>query len=559
MSSVSALNSLLSSTTPTTPTTVNISSILAAAVGATTPGIDVSAAVAAAISAARAPERIWQAEQATLTSQTTALTAIQAATNALTADMASLNTLTGPLSARTVTSSNPNAVTATAATGTVTGNHSVVVQNLATTGSWFSDLAASPTAALPASSFTITTKAGGSATITTGSGVNTLNDVATSINAQNLGVTATVVSDSTGSRLAIISNSSGSASDFSITSAPYTGTSWSSQSIPSSSTLGANSFTLTSGGTTTTISTTSGETYAQLASDINGRLLGVTASVVSDSTGSHLTIASSDGTTPFTISEPSFGYSQAAAGANANLTVDGVPISSATNTVTGAVNGVTLNLLSATSGGTINLTVASDAAKVSTAINQFVSDYNTAIGLVNSQFTFNGATSSQGVLGSDPTVRSLQNSLMQVLNYVNLPATGISTVPTLSSLGITAASDGTLSVDSATLNSALINNASGVQNFFQGASLNGFANSLTTQLSNFTNPGSGAFTVDLNSISKTNADLTKQISDFESIFIANQQTLLTAMYSQAEIALQQLPTQMAQIQAELGNTTKSGG
>ncbi len=558
MSSVSAVNSLLSSTTPTTPT-VNLSSILAATVGATTPGIDVSAAVAAAISAARAPERIWQAEQATLTSQTTALTAIQAATNALTTDMASLNTVTGPLSARTVTSSNTSAVTATAATGTVTGNHSVVVQNVATTGSWFSDLASSPTAALPATSFTITTKAGASATITTGSGVNTLNDVATSINAQKLGVTATVVSDSTGSRLAIISNSSGSAADFSITSAPYTGTSWSSQSIPSGSTLGANSFTLTSGGTTTTISTTTGETYAQLASDINGRLLGVTASVVNDSIGSHLSIVSSNGTTPFTISEPSFGYSQAAAGTNANLTVDGVPISSATNTVTGAVSGVTLNLLGATSGGTVNLTVASDAVQISTAINKFVSDYNTAIGLVNSQFTFNGATSSQGVLSSDPTLRSLQNALQQVVNYVNTPATGTTTVSTLSALGIAAGTDGTLTVNSATLNNALINNPSDVQNFFQGASLNGFANSLTTQLSNFTNPGSGAFTVDLNSISKSNADLTKQISDFESLYIANQQTVLTAMYSKAEIALQQLPTQMAQIQAELGNNTKSGG
>src|SRR5260370_28783886 len=127
------------------------------------------------------------------------------------------------------------------------------------------------------------------AKIRTGSGVNRLKDLAPSINGKNLGVTATVVSDSTGSRLAIISNSSGSAADFSITSAPYTGTSWSSQSIPNGSTLGANSFTLTSGGVTTTISTTAGETYAQLPSDINGRLLGVTASVLSESIRAHLT------------------------------------------------------------------------------------------------------------------------------------------------------------------------------------------------------------------------------------------------------------------------------
>jgi flagellar hook-associated protein 2 len=40
------------------------------------------------------------------------------------------------------------------------------------------------------------------------------------------------------------------------------------------------------------------------------------------------------------------------------------------------------------------------------------------------------------------------------------------------------ANDGTLSVDSATLNSALTNNATDVQNFFEGTALNGFANSV---------------------------------------------------------------------------------
>jgi len=96
-----------------------------------------------------------------------------------------------------------------------------------------------------------------------------------------------------------------------------------------------------------------------------------------------------------------------------------------------------------------------------------------------------------------------------------------------------------------------------VQNFFQGASLNGFASSMNSQLDEYTNPSNGAFTVDLNSIQSTNDALTTQINDFETDYIANQKTILTAMYSQAEIALQELPTEMAQIQAELGQNTKS--
>ena len=156
MSSVSSVNSLLSGTTNTSTPAINISNLLAASSGESTPGIDVAAAVAAAIYADRAPERIWQADQTTLTGQTTALTAIQTATTAITTDLQSLNSLTGPLAARTATSSNTGEVTATAAAGTVAGNHTVVVNSLASTAAWYSDLATSATAPLPASSFTLT-------------------------------------------------------------------------------------------------------------------------------------------------------------------------------------------------------------------------------------------------------------------------------------------------------------------------------------------------------------------------------------------------------------------
>jgi len=554
MSSVSSVNSLASTTTPA----IDISSILAATVGANTPGIDVTAAVAAAIYADRAPERAWQADQVTLTSQTTALTAIQTATNDVTTDLNNLNTLTGPLSLRTVTSSDPEEFTATAVAGTVAGSHTVVVNSLATTGSWYSDLESSPTSTLPSSSLTLTTTAGATATIATGAGNagDTLADLASTINGLGLGVNASVVSDSTGSRLAIIANSSGSAADLSITSANYTGTSWSSPDIPTGDTLGANSFALTSGGTTTTISTTSGETYATLASDINAMNLGVTATAGSNANGTNLSIASTDGTTPFTISEPSFGFTQAAAGANANLTVDGVPVNSASNTVTGAITGVTLSLVGAAPGSVANLTVASNATEVSTAINQLVTDYNSAIGLVNAQFVV-GSSGTEGPLGADSVLTNLQSTLEQAVNYVNTPASGTTTVSNLSDLGITTNADGTLALDSTALNTALTNSPSDVQNFFQGTALNGFANTMNTALTTFTDPADGAFTLDLSGISSTNANLTTEINDFESNYITNQQTTLTAEFSSAEIALQQLPTEMAQISAELGNNSNN--
>jgi flagellar hook-associated protein 2 len=527
---------------------------LAASAGQSTPGIDVTAAVAAGIYADRAPERLWQADQTTLSNQTSALTAIQTATSALETDMESLNTVNGPLAARTVASSNPNYLEATAATGTAAGVHTVVVNSLASIGSWYSDLEASPTSTVPTSSMTITTNSGATATFPTGAGTtgDNLTDLATAINGANLGVTASVVSDSTGSRLAIVSNTSGAAAGFSITSANYTGTSWTSPDIPTGSTLGANSITITIGGTPTTIATTSGETYAQLATAINGLGIGVTATAGTDANGTNLNIASTDGVTPFTINEPSFGFTQAVPAADASLTVDGVPIQSASNTVTGAISGVTLNLLGAAPGSPISLTVASDASQVSTAINQFVTDYNTAIGLVNSQFTVDSSSNTEGVLASDPTIVNLQSTLEQAISYMFTPTTGTTTVSSLNDLGITANSDGSLAVDSATLDNALANNPSDVQNFLEGPALNGFANSLYNSLNTFTMPSTGAFSVDLSSYATQNSALNSQINDFETNYIASQQTILTAEYSKAEVALQQLPQEMQQLNAELG-------
>jgi flagellar hook-associated protein 2 len=158
------------------------------------------------------------------------------------------------------------------------------------------------------------------------------------------------------------------------------------------------------------------------------------------------------------------------------------------------------------------------------------------------------------VLASDPTVVALQSTLEQALNYVNTPATGTTTVSTLNDLGISAGADGALTVDVTTLDNALTNNPTDVQNFFEGASLNGFANSLTNTLNTFTDPANGAFTVDLSGISTSSAGLTSEISDFETNYIANQQTILTAMYSSAEIALQQLPQEMQELNSELGFT-----
>jgi flagellar hook-associated protein 2 len=473
MSSISALNALLSGSSSSSSSSINLTQILQAALGASSPGIDVTSAVSAAVTAARAPEQTWLSQESLIQNQANALTSLQNGVSTLDRDLQSLNSLIGPLSAASVSSSNSGIVTGSASSGTAASNHIVVVNSLASTASWASNVVASATTPLAAGSFTITGADGTTTTISTGSGTSTLSDVANTINADNLGVTASVITDASGARLAIVSNTSGSAANFSVSG--------------------------------------------------SGAL----------------------------------NFSQTVSGANASFSVDGLNLTSASNTVSGVVQGVTLNLQSANPGAQVNLNISPNTSQAADAINQFVTDYNSVISAVNAQFADSG--SGQGALASDSTVHSLQNDLLSALSYTYTPASGTTSMPNLSSMGITVNKDGTLSADSTALNNALQNHYSDVQSFFQGTAFNGFAGSLDQQLTGFLSPSSGAFTVDLQSLNSQYATLQANVSNFESNVITPLQGRLQAQYSQAEILLQQLPTQMQQINMELGyNNTKNG-
>jgi len=72
------------------------------------------------------------------------------------------------------------------------------------------------------------------------------------------------------------------------------------------------------------------------------------------------------------------------------------------------------------------------------------------------------------------------------------------------------------------------------------------------QLTSFISPADGAFTVDLKSIGTEYTTLQDDIDNFQTNVIAPLKTRLTSEYSDAEIALEQLPTELKNIDAELG-------
>lgn len=242
---------------------IDISSLLEALTGASTPGIDVNTAVAAAIDAMEAPEEVWLTQQQTLQSQSSALNSVESDVTALSTAISALQDPDGALGSMTVSSSNSEVLSASASAGTAVGNHVITVSQLATTASWYSDTVANGSTNLTPGGFSLQVGSGAPVNITIGQGVNTLSQLATDINGQKLGVTASVVQDASGSRLAIVSNESGAANNISITN------------------------------------------------------------------------------------DTGLNFTQAEAGQDASLTVDGIPLTSSSNTVTGAVSGLTLNLLGA--------------------------------------------------------------------------------------------------------------------------------------------------------------------------------------------------------------------
>ena len=322
--------------------------------------------------------------------------------------------------------------------------------------------------------------------------------------------------------------------------------------------LAAGSFSIQVGSnapSTITIDNTN-NTLDQLAATINNAKLGVTANVVTDSNGARLSIvANNSGTaSDVTISNNTTGLAltKASSGKDASLTVDGVPISSASNTVKGVVPNVTFNLNGASPNTQVTVNVAPDTEAVLAAVNTFVKDYNTVIQEVNAGYAIDQTAGTAGPLIGDSTGAIVQQQLLDMSTY---SVSGAGNFTSLASLGISTANDGTLTVDSAALTNAVTSDFQSFQKFFQGAA--GLGTFFSQQLTQMTDPTQGAMSIDLKSFQATSQSLQTQIDDLET-YISTEQQQWKTQYERANILLQQLPQLEKQIQVQLGFYSTTG-
>jgi flagellar hook-associated protein 2 len=442
-------------------------------------GIDVKSIVNSILSQQTGPLTTWRNQQTDLSTQAGILAGLNSNLTTLAATVLSLADPHGALASQSALSSNSAILTATAQNAAISGTHQIVVSSLATTGTLYT---------------------------------NPLTDGNTSF-------------------------------------------------LPDGATTGDIKLQVGgAGGTTHDIVITKGtnDTVASLASYINSQKWGVSASVVSDAGGARLAVYSQASGVPGALSissnDTNLTFNAPVGGTNASLTIDGVPLSSTSNTVTGAIDGVTLNLASASPDTPVQLTVGPDATAATNAINQFVDAYNSVINIINTQFSVNPATNSQGPLGSDSTLRALQSRL---LNDVTYSLGGNGGLVNLAALGIDLNNDGTLSVNQVatdthpSLSNVLAQNPRAVQNFFSNDSGSGFANSFNSDLFSLTDVTDGIVNLDIAGNKTQQKALETQIGHLQDRLSAQQQQL-TALYSRVNATLESYPSLLFTVTAIIG-------
>lgn len=169
---------------------------------------------------------------------------------------------------------------------------------------------------------------------------------------------------------------------------------------------------------------------------------------------------------------------------NASYTLDGLELSSSTNTVT-ALSGLTIKL---TGEGSSTLTVGANTEGLKTSVESFVTAYNTLITVTNAltkvSATDDGSSTEAGAMVGDASVRSLLTSIRSALSDTS-GASGNLNV--LAQLGVTTNKDGTLAIDDAKLTSSLESNYADVKEFFAGS--NGLLSRLGDVTSAYTASG----------------------------------------------------------------------
>ncbi|KPY36680.1 Flagellar hook-associated 2 domain-containing protein [Pseudomonas syringae pv. primulae] len=452
-------------------------------------GLNIGDIVKGLVAAEKAPKQTQIDKQTSATSAS--LSGVGQLSSALAAFQKTMDTLnsttTLAFNGFAATSADEKVVKATAGNNAVNGSYAIGVTKLATPSKVATAaLTAAQTSAIPSGTLKITQN-GVAQEVSIDQG-STLEQARDKINStlQGKGITANIINDTSGARLVFSSTTTGSGSDISVEASS-----------------GLEMFNIDGTKKMSETATT----------DANGKVIGG-AGAISELAG------------------------------DAEFTVDGLSLTSKTNKVSGAISGITFDLVAPSAlGATTTVTVATNTDGLKASLQSFVDSYNTLVKLV--------ATLTKGSTGKDAdgkdvfvpaplTGDATPRSLLAVIRTQIATSTSTSGLGSLAQLGIqTQQTDGTLSLDSTKFTAALSDKKMGsqIQALFTGEG--GLLNRLGKAVLPYNEPGKGILPSKTTSLTAVQKQLTKDQADLDRRIDTLTQTL-TKKYNAMDLVVGQL-------------------
>ena len=216
---------------------------------------------------------------------------------------------------------------------------------------------------------------------------------------------------------------------------------------------------------------------ASIVTDAGGARLSLRSTVTGASSALRITVADADGGNndaaglsglAFNPPTASGQMAQTLAARDARATINGLEVVSAGNTLTGAIDGVTLTLAKPTTAP-VGVQIAVNSGAQRKAIGDFVQAYSDVVGYLAAQTKYDPATKKAAALQGDRATLSLQGTLRSAVQQAG-PAS--SAYARLSDIGLETQTDGTLKINEARLSAALARPAE-LAKLFGGAASGG--------------------------------------------------------------------------------------
>jgi flagellar hook-associated protein 2 len=293
--------------------------------------------------------------------------------------------------------------------------------------------------------------------------------------------------------------------------------------------------------TSLTIDTTN-NSLAGIAAEINSapNNPGVTASIITTTTGSRLVLTgTATGASNAITVTPSGGdgglsalaFTQTQPAQDASFSINGFAATSASNVVSSAITGVTINLQQASAVGTpTTLTISPDTSSAQTSIDNFVTAVNGVLSSIQTLTGYDPSTQTAGPLNGNATLEAFQNQLQNILGKVTNGSGG---VKSLTDLGISAATDGSYATDDTKLGNALSASLASIGNLLGGT--NGIATQISNLVDGYTKPGGLLDTINqgletsLSNVSKQQTALAAQLAAYSARLTAEYNAMDTAV------------------------------